>query len=144
MFTWTVDVEDRLRAMWRAGWTGGMIAAQIGCGLTRNAVLGKAGRMGLSKDDQGGVVARPTPDKRVGRSRVRKSRAVEIVQGPPPVLSVHPCMWPTTETKPYEFCGKPSLRGKSYCPGHHDQSQNGKRGVGAGFKLEPLFTPGRG
>lgn len=44
---WPVEKELRLRNLWSEGRTGKQIAAILGGGLTRNAVLGKARRMGL-------------------------------------------------------------------------------------------------
>ena len=46
---WTFDRVETLRRMWAVGATGSEIAATLGCGFTRNAVIGKANRLGLER-----------------------------------------------------------------------------------------------
>lgn len=52
--TWTDERIERLRAMWTQGKTASVIAEELG-GVSRNAVIGKAHRLGLD--------ARPSPVK---------------------------------------------------------------------------------
>lgn len=47
MKLWTPDRTDRLTKLWALGWTASQIADALGYGLTRNAVIGKAHRLGL-------------------------------------------------------------------------------------------------
>ena len=42
---WTPEREERLLALWAADWSAGRIAAELGGGLTRNAVIGKVHRL---------------------------------------------------------------------------------------------------
>lgn len=44
---WTEEREDVLQRLVADGLTAAQIAAQMGCGITRNAVVGKVSRMGL-------------------------------------------------------------------------------------------------
>src|SRR5512145_299649 len=52
--SWTEERIDRLKAMWTKGATASQIAEELG-GVSRNAVIGKAHRLGLK--------ARPSPVK---------------------------------------------------------------------------------
>src|SRR3954471_17849588 len=45
--TWTEERIERLTKLWTEGFSASQIAADLGGGLTRNAVLGKANRLGL-------------------------------------------------------------------------------------------------
>ena len=47
--TWTEDRVAILREMYAAGFTASRIAERIGGGVTRNAVIGKAIRLGLPR-----------------------------------------------------------------------------------------------
>ncbi len=53
--SWTDDRIELLRAHWEAGMTASQIAEALGQGVSRNAVIGKAHRLGLE--------ARPSPVK---------------------------------------------------------------------------------
>ena len=46
--TWTDERVETLKSLWGAGKTAAEIAKELGEGLTRNAVIGKAHRLGLS------------------------------------------------------------------------------------------------
>lgn len=46
---WSPEREETLRTMWYAGAPASAIAAALGCGATRNAVVGKAHRLGLPR-----------------------------------------------------------------------------------------------
>src|SRR5689334_10978287 len=52
--SWTDERIDRLKAMWNEGKTASQIAEELG-GVSRNAVIGKAHRLGLD--------SRPSPVK---------------------------------------------------------------------------------
>ena len=45
--SWTHERIEELKKLWEAGYTASNIAAELG-GITRNAVIGKAHRLGLS------------------------------------------------------------------------------------------------
>jgi GcrA cell cycle regulator len=55
--TWTPARIGMLQELWGSGLSAKEIAARLGSGITRNAVIGKAHRLGLS--------SRPSPIKRV-------------------------------------------------------------------------------
>jgi len=48
MFNWTPNYCDQAKTLWLQGFTAERISQIIGHGLTRNAVIGKIHRMGLS------------------------------------------------------------------------------------------------
>jgi hypothetical protein len=45
--SWTHERIEQLKKLWEAGYTASNIATELG-GITRNAVIGKAHRLGLS------------------------------------------------------------------------------------------------
>lgn len=47
-YDWTAERIVRLRELWLAGDSAGFIAVEMGPGLTRNSVIGKAHRIGLT------------------------------------------------------------------------------------------------
>ena len=69
--SWTEERIDRLKAMWTKGATASQIAEELG-GVSRNAVIGKAHRLGLE--------SRPSPVK-PGEEKERKASAKAA---PPP------------------------------------------------------------
>lgn len=62
---WTDERVDLLKKLWAEGLSASQIAGRLGHGVTRNAVIGKVHRLGLS--------GRVTP-QRTARPRVRKTR----------------------------------------------------------------------
>jgi GcrA cell cycle regulator len=63
--SWTEERIERLRAMWTKGATASQIAEELG-GVSRNAVIGKAHRLGLE--------SRPSPVK-PGEEKEKKAKA---------------------------------------------------------------------
>src|SRR5678815_4065030 len=63
--SWTEERIERLRAMWTKGATASQIADELG-GVSRNAVIGKAHRLGLE--------SRPSPVK-PGEEKEKKAKA---------------------------------------------------------------------
>jgi GcrA cell cycle regulator len=64
---WTVEREARLKELWESGLSASQCAERLGGGATRNAVIGKVSRLGLSFRD-GPVRPRKT------RAQVRRQR----------------------------------------------------------------------
>ncbi len=71
--SWTDERIDRLRAMWAEGSTASQIAEDLG-GVSRNAVIGKAHRLGLE--------SRPSP-VRAGEEKEKKAPA-KVAAAPKP------------------------------------------------------------
>src|SRR5580658_3319358 len=66
--SWTEERVEMLRKLWLEGHSASQIAAEIGNGITRNAVIGKVHRLGLS-----GRVKAPSSTPRV-RNRESQPR----------------------------------------------------------------------
>jgi GcrA cell cycle regulator len=75
--SWTDERIDQLKQMWQAGHTASQIAETLG-GVSRNAVIGKAHRLGLQ--------SRPSPVKagEADAEPAAKPAAVERAAPPPP------------------------------------------------------------
>jgi GcrA cell cycle regulator len=128
-FDWNDKTIARLTAMWNEGVSGGQIAEALG--LSKNAVIGKIHRLGLSR--------RPNPITRRSEPRppskqiraqallvttpVPESRKAPIFQMPSVVrLSESAqCRWPLGDPRlpGFCFCEAPRESMKSYCPEHH-------------------------
>jgi GcrA cell cycle regulator len=75
--SWTDERIERLKALWTKGMTASHIADELG-GVSRNAVIGKAHRLGLQ--------ARPSPVKpNEPEPKAKKARAPEPAPAPAPV-----------------------------------------------------------
>ena len=140
--SWTDARIEMLRTGWEQGLTASQIAEQLGEGISRNAVIGKAHRLGLK--------ARPSPVKG-GEATIAAvavaAVAKPVTAAPPPAvprpavvvrkptrplvaakpaktslldLSEKICKWPIGHPgeSDFHFCGKPSNTGFPYCNDH--------------------------
>mgnify|MGYP001307963677 CR=1 FL=1 len=100
---WTEERIDLLRRLWGQGQSASQIAEQLG-GVTRNAVIGKAHRLGLS--------ARPSP--------IRRERAAKPAPAATARINGRACMWPVGDPKQpdFHFCGAPTEPNRPYCASH--------------------------
>jgi GcrA cell cycle regulator len=111
--SWTEDRIDQLKTMWEAGQTASQIAEALG-GVSRNAVIGKAHRLGLQ--------ARPSPV----RPNEPEAKAAESVAPPlPPVPD------PVDEAEPEAEAPAAEMRVESTVPRPADP-QPVLRSVGPG------------
>src|SRR4051795_13759246 len=72
--SWTEERIERLKNMWHDGATASQIADELG-GVSRNAVIGKAHRLGLEQ--------RPSPVKPGEEKEARKPAAAAPAAAPP-------------------------------------------------------------
>ncbi len=120
---WTDERIDILKKLWTEGLSASQISKELGEGVTRNAVIGKAHRLGLEKrpspvkSDKEKKVAAPkvvamTPKKAPKRS---ESKHVTLLE-----LGERMCKWPHGHPGEdnFHFCGKPSQPGMPYCGAH--------------------------
>jgi GcrA cell cycle regulator len=133
--TWTDERLELLKGHFAAGLTCRQIAAEIG--VSRNAVIGKLSRLGLTRDKPPGSEApRPKrPRERRGRSVPRLQYEMlrqvydeaAFTEGPVVSerrcslfeLSKERCRWPVNaEAEEFSFCGNTPLAGMPYCSGH--------------------------
>lgn len=112
MSAWTQDRIKHLKRLWHEGRSAETIALELGGSLTRNAVLGKVSRLGLSEGRTGG--------------RPRRKAAHQKAPEPPPegvatILSVQrtDCRWPygAPGDAAFSLCGRPVARG-AFCAAH--------------------------
>ena len=73
--SWTDERIDTLRKMWESGNTASQIAEELG-GISRNAVIGKAHRLGLQ--------SRPSPVKTSEAKTKAAAKPAKLVEAPPP------------------------------------------------------------
>ncbi len=130
---WTYERIEKLKQLWDEGLTASRIAAELG-EVTRNAVIGKAHRLGLS----GRMAAK---SKNNGVSIIRKKRInlsnTQKIVDISPVIDDEPmnpttfqnikdglCRWPLGEPEDadFKFCGRITNEGFVYCQSHHKQA----------------------
>ena len=100
---WTKQKVDKLTKLWEQSISAREIASKLG-EVSRNAVIGKANRLGLSKK----VV---NTQKTVEAIHVDVNSLVPNMSG---------CKWPIGHPgdKDFYFCGKEVIPGKPYCGEH--------------------------
>lgn len=139
--TWTPERDKVLTRRLAEGWSASEVAAELG--VTRNSVIGRAGRLGVKlmfKSSDGPRVQRPRYRKPSGLVARPKERPVEI-PAPRPQLRIPPatgpvsepvslnlsvmvlngftCKWPTSGEKEHtRFCGHLTWHGFPYCEFH--------------------------
>lgn len=103
---WTDERVEELKRLWGEGLTTGEIGKALG--VSKNAVVGKAHRLGLK--------GRPSPIKRVKQAKPKAEPKIRSVID----LSAHTCRWPIGDPREpgFHFCGKPAIPGKPYCHEH--------------------------
>ncbi len=133
---WSDDRVTTLSKLWQDGVSASQIAKQLG-GVTRNAVIGKIHRLGLSGR---GAPSAPTRAPRVTAPRARRTARIARAAARPPRLApvcvpipapegpglidnlvhlgAHACKWPIGDPKSagFSFCGR-RTDGR-YCEAH--------------------------
>lgn len=109
---WTEERVAKLKALWSEGRSASQIAAILG-DITRNAVIGKAHRLGLK--------GRPSPirkEKTPSPKPARRAAAVPIPRATR--VSDRQCHWPIGHPREpgFHFCGAPAVADKPYCEEH--------------------------
>jgi GcrA cell cycle regulator len=133
--TWTDDRVETLSKLWRDGASASQIARNLGGGITRNAVIGKVHRLGLSGRAAPHVPGAGRADQRRERRGRLPRRPAPLRLAAPPKPQVAPlpeaglasvvsvrrgqCRWPIGEPQDDDFClcGRPAVRG-AYCAPH--------------------------
>lgn len=83
MFDWTDQRCDDLRRLYADGLSSSQIANELGDGLTRNSVIGKVNRLGLTRDSH------PSSANRPAHPRHRKPAKPRGVKLPPTASTRH-------------------------------------------------------
>ena len=145
--TWTDERVETLKKLWTDGLSASQIAAELGC-ITRNAVIGKVHRLGLSGRAKSPSSAAPRPRKarqhqhmmRVSRPSARGNTALahaydldaepepELVDNVVPMgqrrtlleLTEETCRWPIGDPgqADFFFCGGRTISSLPYCSYH--------------------------
>jgi GcrA cell cycle regulator len=115
---WTDERVALLSQLWQSGQSARQIAERLGSEITRNAVIGKANRLGLSKPSKSSVT----------RQQRQKERAEKVLQLQPPIdegatifsLTASTCRWPIGDPGDldFHFCGANSKAAQPYCDYH--------------------------
>lgn len=136
---WTDERVDLLKKLWAEGHSASQIAKKIG-GVTRNAVIGKVHRLGLSgRATPSRPTSRPAraPKPRVAapvkaKAPVQRKPASVEVKAPEPeklpngefatvlTLKDSMCKWPIGDpaSGDFRFCGHRTKPGEAYCEAH--------------------------
>ena len=154
---WTEDRVEILTKLWAEGLSASQIAKQLG-GVTRNAVIGKVHRLGLSGRAK---PSRPSVKrtKKAATARTRtpaaprtpKPKPVVVAAPPPPppleakplpngeyatILTIrdHMCKWPIGDpsSSEFRFCGRKVKAGEPYCEAHCSVAYQPSRRRGSG------------
>jgi len=144
--SWTDERVELLKKLWSDGLSASQIAAELG-GITRNAVIGKVHRLGLSGRAKSTSSAAPRQRKprsaahmlRIPRSSIRGNTALahaydieeaepELIDNIIPIgqrrtileLNEQTCRWPVGDPGSTEFffCGGNTVTGLPYCSYH--------------------------
>ncbi len=144
--TWSDERVELLKKLWADGLSASQIAAELG-GITRNAVIGKVHRLGLSGRAKSPSSSAPRPRKtrqshmlRVARPAMRGNTALaydydlDIDPDPQPIENIIPigqrrtllelnedtCRWPIGDpsTQDFFFCGGTPITNLPYCAYH--------------------------
>ncbi|MEM9468646.1 MAG: GcrA family cell cycle regulator [Pseudomonadota bacterium] len=126
--SWSDERVEVLKKLWGEGKTAAEIAKQLGEGVTRNAVIGKAHRLKLS--------SRISPiQQNTKKRKVADKPAVRAVKRPPSQpkmpefkgkevslaeLTDKMCRWPSGDPQgdDFSFCGCDVVEGLPYCSTH--------------------------
>ena len=111
--------DARLREMWASGLRVSLIADALtkeGFAVNRNAVIGRAGRLGLPRHAKAS-----TPP--VALQASEGGQGAGLFPGSKWPLNPRACLYPTGDphAKDFHFCGKiHGQQGRPYCPPHHE------------------------
>ena len=108
---WTHERVETLTRLWAEGYSARQIAEKLG-GITRNAVIGKAHRLNLSRGaERGVVVVEPPPPPPV---------YIEPIPEPRADFKTWMCRWQTHDAGKFGLyiCGHTVQPGRHYCATH--------------------------
>ena len=126
--SWTHERIEQLKKLWEAGYTASNIATELG-GITRNVVIGKAHRLGLSGRMKSKSKVSSVSIVRKRKMPVNKnSKIIELTTSVEPMnptsfadIKDGLCRWPLGEPEDsdFKFCGRKCAEGMIYCTEHH-------------------------
>lgn len=141
--SWTDERVERLSKLWMEGRSASRIAAELGNGVSRNAVIGKIHRLGLSARNPAPAGAEPGREKPkvIAKAEPRVSVPSETAAVPAPKhfgaalsevviplsdrvtimeLRETMCRWPLGDptSAEFRFCGCRAATSLPYCTAH--------------------------
>ena len=134
MTIWTKEKCDFLKDNWGKA-TARELAEQMGPGFTRNSIIGKASRLGLSakiktrtatsnKNFESSIEVNKIKSRRTRKNKFRSLLIEKDFEPENPKqleeLDENSCKWPIghPDEKNFYFCGRTSLKDFSYCKLH--------------------------
>ena len=144
--SWTDERVELLKRLWNQGLSASQIAGAIGDGVSRNAVIGKVHRLGLSGRPKDAPAVAPRPPRKEAPAQALLVRGgFTLAQPPMPAAAPAPkpaadvvipmsdrvtllelresmCRWPFGDpSRPdFRFCGCRKGEGSPYCAHHAD------------------------
>lgn len=148
MAGWSQDQETKLKKLYFQGYSCSMIAMRLGCGFTRNAVIGKVHRLGLPRRGNDSVGQRrvqgavrpkrkkhtfsanrphtPKSTKRIEPSQkeldelqdIQSRQVNDVARVTFAELQDHHCKFPIGESPNVGYCGQDPVPGLPYCRHH--------------------------
>lgn len=138
--SWSDERVEVLKKLWAEGLSASQIAKELG-GVTRNAVIGKVHRLGLSgratPSRPPSRFVNPHRPRVAARPALRLASSTENAPTPAPIpidpaplpngefatvldLSEHICKWPVGDPSDdsFQFCGHKTKVGAPYCEAH--------------------------
>jgi GcrA cell cycle regulator len=79
--SWTDERVELLRKLWSEGLSASQVAAELGPGITRNAVIGKIHRLGLAERAKTVVSSRPRVAKTPRQVVQQRAAAIPVTHG---------------------------------------------------------------
>lgn len=111
--SWTDQRIDHLKTLWEKGLTASQIADELG-GVSRNAVIGKAHRLGLKSRPS--PVKANEPEKKAVAKKAAPVKPVAIAPAKPRVASPAPALAPRSAETPLATGEAPAERPASTMP----------------------------
>ena len=98
---WTESRVKKLKTLWAKNLPARDIATQLGGNISRNAIIGKANRLGLKRE-------------------VEKKNKINIIKNEDVLLETKGCRWPFGDpgNEDFHFCSATQVPGKPYCLEH--------------------------
>lgn len=155
--SWTDDRVERLKTLWSEGFSCSQISRSLGGGMSRNAVIGKVTRLGLSGAQARAERPRVAP---VLRNTPMAPALAPVTEPEPPMVfeggicatvetvSDRMCRWPIGDplAEDFHFCGHAPRAGSPYCEPHAlkaYQPQQARRTAEEGDRHRHKLRPGQ-
>lgn len=140
---WTPERVQCLTKLWSEGYSASQIAQHLGGGMTRNAVIGKVHRLGISArspKEKPQNTPNPPPHQTLDKEERKKKPLQNATVTPLPLrkepsqepnqpcslleLTDKTCRWPVGESNQgaFQFCGCLPTDSSPYCPTHTRQA----------------------